>query len=126
MYFLLEYSKYAKQDYMIYYSIFPVNSYSVCTQELSGKGEPPGMIIAIHQIIKTWRLKMEFNTGALQPNAEQFAGLLMRELRTTPGRKPRGQDTRDGHPSGIARTRTANAGHDIIASGWSCGAKAGM
>ena len=51
----------------------------VSTHEFLGKGEPPGMIIAIYQIIKTWRLKMEFNTEALQPIAKQFAGLLMRE-----------------------------------------------
>ena len=38
------------------------------------------MIIAIHQIIKTWTLKMEFNREASQPNAEQFAGLHIREL----------------------------------------------
>ena len=51
----------------------------VCRHELSGKGDPPGMIIAIYQIIKTWRLKLEFNREALQPNVEQYAGLHMRE-----------------------------------------------
>ena len=37
------------------------------------------MIIVIYQIIKTWRLKLELNTEALQPISEQYAGLLMRE-----------------------------------------------
>ena len=39
------------------------------------------MIIAIYKIIKTWRLKMEFNREALQPNAEQYAGLWLTTIR---------------------------------------------